>query len=379
MKASDLINNIMDCGIENFIGVPDSLLKEFFSELEKRNDVTNILTANEGLSVALAAGVYLSTGKSSCVYMQNSGLGNSINPLVSLISEEVYNIPMLLVVGWRGEPGVKDEPQHMLQGKITAPFFDILNIDYHVISKELIAKEIYEIFLDIKTQLSMGKRVALLVKKGAFESSSELCEPKLKREKELMTREEAVEGILDNLSIKNIIVSTTGKISRELYELNLKKFQLSKQTFLTVGSMGHASTIALGIALNKKQHKVICIDGDGAALMHLGSLSTIGELKPRNFVHIVVNNSAYESVGALKSTSNSVNFCEIAKAMGYDKVFLVESKSRLNDAIKYSINNFGLFFIEIIVSKTSRDNLMRPKETPIENKQIFMNFLEELI
>ncbi len=368
MEAKYLINKIKGLGIKLFTGVPDSLLKHFCYELELDNEIQSITAANEGASIAIAAGEYLSTNIPACVYLQNSGLGNTINPLISLMSEAVYNIPLLMVIGWRGEPGLEDEPQHSLQGELTKQTLEMMNIEVFEITKETSNNDLDNIFKNIETLLKEEKRVSLLVRRGALTSKET---SKSKKEDEFK-REDAIKLVVDNVNNKNLFVSTTGKISRELYELT-KDTPL--KPFLTVGSMGHASMIALGIANNDRKNKIYCLDGDGATLMHMGSLATIGDIAPKNYYHILLNNNSHESVGNMPTTSSKVNFIQIAEAVGYKKTFLVDNEKDLVNAIKYTQEHEGPIYIEVKVGNTSRDDLSRPKETPIENKKEFMKFI----
>ena len=361
-------------GTDFFAGVPDSLLKNFCAYLtDTVEDKHHIIAANEGCAVALAAGHYFATGTIPLVYMQNSGLGNTVNPLLSLTDKEVYSIPLLLLVGWRGEPGVHDEPQHIKQGKVTLSLFDAMQIPYCVLESEeqaavLQVKKAYEY---IKTE---SAPYALVIRKGTFDSytlqSNEVVPAK-------MSREEAIETIIMNTPERAAFVSTTGMASRELYELRVKHGQNHSRDFLTVGSMGHASQIALGIALSKPARKIFCIDGDGAAIMHMGALSTIGTKKPKNIIHICLNNGAHDSVGGQPTVGRKINLPGLALACGYDKALCVKTLQDLKSALNEFSANTGTFFIEVLVSKGARADLGRPKSSPIENKKAFMKFLEE--
>ena len=356
-----------------FTGVPDSLLKSFCAYLtDTAGSKNHIIAANEGCAVGLAAGHYFATGRVPLVYMQNSGLGNTVNPLLSLADREVYSVPLLLVIGWRGEPNVHDEPQHVKQGKVTCALLDAMEIPYCILSdEEAEAKvQLEKAYSHIKASSSP---YAVVVRKGIFDSYKLETNEAVPAE---MSREEAIEKIILNAPSNACFVSTTGMASRELYELRDKHGQGHAKDFLTVGSMGHASQIALGIALTKEDKTVFCIDGDGAAIMHLGGLTAIGSQRPKNMVHIVLNNGAHDSVGGQPTVGRKINLCAVAQACGYDKVVSVKTLEELQSRLKELCTNSGSVFIEVLVSKGARADLGRPKSSPIENKRAFMEFLE---
>lgn len=355
-----------------FTGVPDSLLKSFCAYLtDTAGSKNHIIAANEGCAVGLAAGYYFATGNVPLVYMQNSGLGNTVNPLLSLADREVYSVPMLLVIGWRGEPNVHDEPQHIKQGRVTCSLLDAMEIPYCILSdEEAEAKlQLEKAYSHIKASSSP---YAVVVRKGIFDSYKLKTNEAVPAE---MSREEAIEKIILNAPSNACFVSTTGMASRELYELRDKHGQGHAKDFLTVGSMGHASQIALGIALTKEDKTVFCIDGDGAAIMHLGGLTAIGSQRPKNMVHIVLNNGAHDSVGGQPTVGRKINLCAVAQACGYDKVVSVKTLEELQSRLKELCTNSGSVFIEVLVSKGARADLGRPKSSPIENKRAFMEFL----
>jgi len=374
INSIDLYNHLIKHNVNFFAGVPDSLLKEFclciddFAPKDK-----HIITANEGNAIALAAGYHLATKSIPLVYMQNSGLGNAINPLLSLCDPEVYSIPMLLMIGWRGEPGVKDEPQHIKQGKIQLELLETMNIPYEIISKD-VQKLYSKISNAIETAKHDKRPIVLLVKKGTFEKYDK--DIKL-TDSYQMLREEALEIILKNLDEDTIVVSTTGKTSREIFEIRKKRNQSHKKDFLTVGSMGHCSSIALGIALSSPHRQVVCIDGDGAMLMHLGSLTTVASLKPKNFRHILVNNGVHESVGGQATAANCIDLSSIIEAVGSSKIFKAETPNELKETISNFLYCTGPSFLEIKISPGSREKLGRPTIKPIDNKKDFMKFLKK--
>ena len=364
-------------GTDFFTGVPDSLLKNFCAYITDTADKTHhIIAANEGCAVGLAAGHYFATNTIPLVYMQNSGLGNTVNTLLSLADKAVYSVPLLLVIGWRGEPGVHDEPQHITQGKVTCALLDAMEISYCILSDEEaeVKLQLEKAYSYIKASSSP---YAIVVRKGIFDSYKLKTNEAVPAE---MSREEVIEKIILNAPSNACFVSTTGMASRELYELRDKHGQGHAKDFLTVGSMGHASQIALGIALSKPDKKIFCIDGDGAAIMHLGGLTAIGSQRPKNMVHIILNNGAHDSVGGQPTAARNINLCAIAEACGYGQAVCVRTQAELAAALANAVAapdaaDMAPVFIEILVSKGSRSDLGRPKSSPIENKRAFMGLL----
>ena len=358
-----------------FTGVPDSQLRPLCDYLMNTYGIDpkhHIIAANEGNAVAIAAGYYLSTQKIAVVYMQNSGEGNIINPVASLMNDKVYAIPCIFIIGWRGEPDVHDEPQHIFQGEVTLKLLSDMDISYYVISKETSEEELNQKLNEFKEKLSKGKQVAFVIKKGALE-----YEEKVKYVNSYeMNREEAIKHIV-SISKDDLMISTTGKASRELFEIREKNKEGHQYDFLTVGSMGHSSSIALGIALQKSNKKVWIIDGDGAVLMHMGSMAVIGANKPDNIIHIVINNGAHETVGGMPTVASKTNLCEIAKACGYQYVVQVKNYIELDKELINAKERNELTFIEICCSIGSRNDLGRPTTTPIQNKNDFMSYIRK--
>ena len=358
---------------EFFAGVPDSQLKALCSWLYDRYGVSDrhVIAANEGNAAALAAGYHLATGKVPVVYLQNSGLGNIVNPVASLLNEKVYGIPCLFIVGWRGEPGIHDEPQHIFQGEITLSLLENLSIPAYVIDKATTPEQVNAKLDEYRALFAQRKQAAFVVRKGALEYKGTTAYGN----SHPMTREEAIGRIL-SASGDDPVVSTTGKASREVYELREGRGQGHGHDFLTVGSMGHSSSIALGIALQKKDRRVWCLDGDGGLLMHLGAMALIGANKPANLVHIVLNNEAHESVGGMPTVAGRLDLPAIARACGYPSAVSVDSPEGLDRALETAKAAHQLSFIEVKCALGARDDLGRPTTTPAENKAAFMSALE---
>ncbi len=368
------IESLAAKGIDFFAGVPDSLLKNICAFISNTlDDRHNIIAANEGGAIGLAAGHYLATGHIPCVYMQNSGEGNAINPLASLTDKEVYNIPVLLVIGWRGEPGVHDEPQHVKQGKVTIPLLDAMGIRNEVLNQD---ESGFREQLDeaVRYMKETGEAFAFIVRKNTFEpyslQRSEVNEYPL-------SREEAIQTVASSLGPKDVIVSTTGMISRELFEYRAAKGQGHERDFLTVGSMGHANQIALGIALERTDRKVWCFDGDGAALMHLGSMAIVADKAPANYVHVIFNNGAHDSVGGQPTVGLKVSLTDVAKAVGYKEAVLATTAEELTVALQRIKACDGPVLLEVRVHRGNRKDLGRPTTTPIQNRDALMSFLNK--
>ncbi len=367
MKVKKLLEII---GADFYTGVPDSQLKALCDYLMNTYGIDkkhHIIAANEGNCVGLAAGYHLATGKVPVVYMQNSGEGNIINPLASLLNDKVYAIPMIFVIGWRGEPGIHDEPQHIYQGQVTVRLMEDMDVATFVIGKDTTDAELQTAVNDFKKLLENGKQVAFIVRKGALEYSE-----KVKYTNgNTMLREEIIQHIV-KVSGEDPIVSTTGKASRELFETREANGQSHKYDFLTVGSMGHSSSIALGVALNKPDRKIWCVDGDGAVLMHMGSMAVIGTNAPDNLVHIVINNGAHETVGGMPTVAEKIDVVAIAKACGYPNAVCVDSFEALDIELNKAKVKNELSLIEVKCSIGARADLGRPTTTALENKENFM-------
>lgn len=374
MDAGILLEACREAGIDFYTGVPDSYLKGLCDELYDRYGTqgeAHTVAHNEGGAVALCAGHYLATGRPALCYMQNSGLGNAVNPLASLMDEKVYRMPCLLVIGWRGEPGTKDEPQHVTQGAITQGQLELLHIPFQVLGPEDTEKSFGEKFSQLRDALAQGKVAALLARKGALTSGRHAACAASRP----MTREAAAGLVLSAAGAEDVFVCTTGKLSREVFELREGRGEDHGRDFLTVGSMGHASMIALQIAREKPDRRVWCLDGDGAALMHLGALALIGEKQPRNLIHVVINNGTHETVGGMPVCSGGLNLRGLALAAGYAAAETASDAGELADKLKAISGWEGPLLLEIRCANGSRADLGRPTTTPLQNRDALMAWL----
>ena len=373
MRVETLINIINS---DFYTGVPDSQLKALCNYLMSRYGIDpkhHIIAANEGNCTALAAGYHLATGKVPVVYMQNSGEGNIINPVASLLNEKVYAIPVIFIIGWRGEPGIHDEPQHIYQGEVTVKLLDDMGIESFIIGADTTEDEVTTKMKEFRKILADGKDVAFVIRKGALTDA-----PKVEYKNDnKMIREEIIQHIV-KASGEDPIISTTGKASRELFETRVANGQSHKYDFLTVGSMGHSSSIALGVALNKPNQRIWCVDGDGAVLMHMGAMAVVGANKPSNLIHIVINNGAHETVGGMPTVASQVDLVAIAKACGYPNAISVDNFEKLDKELEIAKSKNQLYFIEVKCSIGAREDLGRPTTTALENKNNFMEYLRNI-
>ena len=373
MKVEKLVEII---GSDFYTGVPDSQLKALCNYLMNTYGIDpkhHIIAANEGNCTALAAGYHLATGKVPVVYMQNSGEGNIINPVASLLNDKVYAIPVVFVVGWRGQPGIHDEPQHIYQGEVTVKLLEDMDIKTFIINKETTDEEAAAAMAEFRDVLANGKDVAFVIGKGALSYDGKI---EYKNDY-TMVREDIIQHIV-KASGEDPIVSTTGKASRELFETRVANGQSHKYDFLTVGSMGHSSSIALGVALNKPDTRIWCVDGDGAVLMHMGSMAVLGANKPKNLIHVIVNNGAHETVGGMPTVASQIDLVAIAKACGYPNAVCVDSFEALDRELKAAKARNELSLIEVKCSIGAREDLGRPTTTALENKQGFMEYLKTI-
>lgn len=373
IRPSYFYNLLIKNGTDFFAGVPDSLLKNFCAYVtDNAPSEKHIISANEGSATALACGYHMATGKIPMIYMQNSGEGNMVNPMLSLADRDVYSIPMLIVIGWRGEPGVHDEPQHVKQGKVTCDLLDAMKIPYEVLSENEaeLPCQFEKAYKYIKEN---NAQYAFVIRKNTFDEYKLVNNIPVEGK---MSREEAIEKIMLSADDKTAFVSTTGMASRELYELRDKHNQAHDRDFLTVGGMGHCSQIALAIAMNKADRQVYCIDGDGASIMQMGGMATIGTRNPSNMVHFVMNNGAHDSVGGQPTVGRQIDLCAIAAGCGYENVVKVETPEELDAVLHDDETKSKLTFVEVLVTKGARKDLGRPKSTPVQNKEALMDFLK---
>jgi phosphonopyruvate decarboxylase len=352
-------------------GVPDSLLKDLNScILDVHPKSKHVIAPNEGISISLSIGNYIASGDIPLVYMQNSGIGNAINPLISLADKDVYGIPMVILIGWRGEPGTKDEPQHYKQGLIQEDLLNSLQIPYFKLnSNSLDFSDTVSKAYELASEVSCP--VVLLVSKGTFSKYNEVS----LEAKTRLTRENAIKLVIDSVSDNSVFIGTTGKASRELYEVRQSKNQDTNIDFLTVGGMGHASSIAAGISMDTDKN-VVCLDGDGALLMHMGALVSNVSVASSNFLHVILNNEVHDSVGGQPTMINKVNLSQLALSVGYKQAIRCENEEDFKLALNEYEKTQGPFLIEFLVSAGSRAELGRPKESPKQNLAAFMNDLK---
>lgn len=374
IRPEYFIETLRGLGIDFYAGVPDSLLKNICAYISDTMDERhNIITANEGGAVGLAAGYHLATGKIPVVYMQNSGEGNIINPLASLTDKDVYGIPVLLVIGWRGKPGVHDEPQHVKQGKVTLPLLDTMGVPYQVLAKDE-AEAGRQLKEAVDRMNATSEVYALVIEKDTFEPYK--LQNVVNRDLPL-SREEAIQKVAASIGEKDVIVSTTGMISRELFEYRTAMGQGHERDFLTVGSMGHASQIALGIAMEKQDRRVWCFDGDGASIMHMGGMAIVASKHPGNYIHVVFNNGAHDSVGGQPTVGLDIDLPAVARAVGYADACSVTTEEELSQSLANLKSAKGPVLLQVCVRKGNRKDLGRPTTTPVENKEALMAFLEK--
>lgn len=367
IQPQDFLQQLTKAGIRFYAGVPDSLLKGLLAAIARQFHGEHFIAANEGAAIGLATGYHLATGNVPAVYLQNSGLGNIINPLTSLTDKDMYSIPMLLIIGWRGEPGVKDEPQHLVMGKITPTLLHQLNVPFIVLKKSDEAEWVEAVQEAVTMAKAKTRPVALLVESGVFPPE----ENGVKNKYEL-SAEEAISLLYDQLTENDIVICTTGKIGRAFYAVNESR-QRIKKYFLNVGSMGHAVSIATGLALHIKQ-RVIVLDGDGSLLMHMGAMALPAFLKLKNLTYVILNNGAHGSVGAQPTLGYAVDFCLIAEGCGFQHPVRISSREEWEELGYYGEADF----LEIRINTNSSDSLPRPKATPLEAKEAFMKALKEI-
>jgi phosphonopyruvate decarboxylase len=374
IRPEFFVNILKEHSLDFYAGVPDSLLKNICAYITDNLPAKqNIIAANEGGAMGIAAGYHLATGKIPVVYMQNSGEGNIINPLASLTDKEVYNIPVLLLIGWRGRPGVKDEPQHVKQGKVTTGLLNVMGINYAILPKDE-AEAAKQIKIAVNHMKTTNECYALVIEKDTFDDYKL---QNVEKNDLSMSREEAIQKVAADIEDTACVVATTGMISRELFEARTAWNQGHERDFLTVGSMGHASQIALGIALQKPERKIYCFDGDGASLMHMGNMAITASMNCKNYVHVVFNNGAHDSVGGQPTVGLKMDLCGVAKAVGYKATYSVETMEQLEVSLAEIKDVEGPALLQVCVKKGNRKDLGRPTTTPVQNKEALMGFLSK--
>ena len=347
-----------------FTGVPDSVLKELSYTLQNKDKKEHIIATNEGTAVSIGIGHYLSTKEVPCVYMQNSGLSNALNPLLSIAHEKVYAIPLILIIGWRGSPRIKDEPQHNVKGKITESILKLLNIKYTILRS---INDLDKFEKQIKFSKKKNSIVACLIEQGTLEKID-----RIKKNSDFykLNKELFLKTLLQSLDKNTKVISSTGYNSRELMHIRSKYKIIKTKDFYMVGGMGHTSSVALGYSLTSKK-KIICIDGDGSFLMHLGAIKTAGTFANKNFKYILLNNNSHDSVGGQNTYANNINFEKLSKSLGFKKFYSIKNDKNLKKTIKTFLSDDTLSFLEVKVSNSKIKNLPRPTDL-IKIKNEFM-------
>ena len=364
IKVSSLINLLKKNNSNFYTGVPDSVLKELSYSLQKKVKKNHIIATSEGSAVSLGIGHYLSTKKIPCVYMQNSGLSNALNPLISIAHEKVYSIPLILIIGWRGSPKINDEPQHKVKGKITESILKLLNIKYTIIRTN---NDLKNFDKQIKVAKKKNGIVACLIEQGTLEKKINTVK---KKDFYSLDKELFLKTFLQTLKKNTKIISSTGYNSRELMYLRDKYKIKNSSDFYMVGGMGHTASVALGYSLASKK-KIVCIDGDGSLLMHLGSIKTAGSFAGKNFKYIVLNNNSHDSVGGQNTYANDIDFEKLSKSLGFKKFYSIKSDKNLKANIQKFLNGNTLNFLEVKVSNSKIKKLPRPTNL-IQIKKLFM-------
>jgi phosphonopyruvate decarboxylase len=367
------VEHLAELGVTMYTGVPDSLLKSFGKHVhEALPREQHVIAANEGAAVGIALGHHLRTAEVPVVYLQNSGFGNTINPLLSLADPDVYGVPMLVIVGWRGQPGVKDEPQHVKQGRIMTALLDALELPWSVLPPDTADAE-KTVEEAVRTAQAGRTPYVLLVEKGTFAPTPAAADSRpAAAEAELPSREEALVALVEAVGDGHILISTTGMLSRELFELRERTGSDGSRDFLTVGGMGHASAIALGVALREPDREVWCLDGDGALLMHAGSLAVNADHAPENYLHVVFNNGVHDSVGGQPTSISNVDVPATARAMGYRHAVATSDLTALAELVADLRRHTGPSLLELRVRPGNRPDIGRPTRTPAGSKEAFM-------
>ena len=364
IKVSSLISLLEKNNSRFFTGVPDSVLKGLSSYLQNKDKKKHIIATNEGSAVSIGIGHYLSTKKVPCVYMQNSGLSNALNPLISIAHKKVYSIPLILIIGWRGSPRIKDEPQHNVKGKITEQILKLLNIKYTILRSN---NDLNKFDKQIKIAKKNKSIIACLIEQGTLEKNNKIIK---RKDYYKLNKEFFLKTLLESLEKKTKIISSTGYNSRELMHLREKYKLKNSKDFYMVGGMGHTSSVALGYSLTNKS-KTICIDGDGSFLMHLGSIKTAATFANKNFKYILLNNNSHDSVGGQSTYTNNIDFKQFSKSLGFKNFYCIKDDKNLKKNIKKFLSGNSLNFLEVNVANSKIKNLPRPTDL-IKIKNQFM-------
>ena len=364
IKVNTLISLLRKNNSDFFTGVPDSILKELSFSLQNKDKNNHVIATNEGSAVSLGIGHYLSTKKIPCVYMQNSGLSNALNPLISIAHKRVYSIPLILIIGWRGSPRIKDEPQHNVKGEITESILKLLNIRYTILRSN---NDLNKFDKQLKAAKKKNSIVAGLIEQGTLEKIKKVDK---KKNFYNLNKEFFLKTLLQALQKDAKVISSTGFNSRELMYLRDKYKITNSKDFYMVGGMGHTASVALGYSLSSKK-QIICIDGDGSLLMHLGSIKTVGTFANKNFKYILLNNNSHDSVGGQKTYANDINFEKLSKSLGFKKFYSIKSDKNLKKNITTFLSEKSLSFLEVKISKSKIKKLPRPKDL-IKIKKLFM-------
>jgi phosphonopyruvate decarboxylase len=364
IKVSSLISLLEKNNSRFFTGVPDSVLKGLSSYLQNKDEKKHIIATNEGSAVSIGIGYYLSTKKVPCVYMQNSGLSNALNPLISIAHKKVYSIPLILIIGWRGSPRIKDEPQHNVKGKITEQILKLLNIKYTILRSN---NDLNKFDKQIKIAKKNKSITACLIEQGTLEKNNKIIK---RKDYYKLNKEFFLKTLLESLEKKTKIISSTGYNSRELMHLREKYKLKNSKDFYMVGGMGHTSSVALGYSLTNKS-KTICIDGDGSFLMHLGSIKTVATFANKNFRYVLLNNNSHDSVGGQSTYANNIDFKKFSKSLGFKNFYCIKDDKNLKRNIKKFLSGNSLNFLEVKVTNSKIKNLPRPTDL-IKIKNQFM-------
>jgi phosphonopyruvate decarboxylase len=370
LSPEKLVRWLAENGVTFATGIPDSVLGGLCWELMKETSgINHVIACNEAAAVATAIGWHIGTNSIPLVYLQNSGLGSAVNPLASLAAGEVFHVPVLLLIGWRGKPGRLDEPQHRLMGSATVPILNCLGIPVDELppDEEIAHDAITKIFGEIRVT---GESRALVVEMGTIGPSESI--PWSRYHAGLWTGAEALRHLCRRMPKDDLCVSTVGLVSRLLAAYRSGHRQEPANDLLAVGGLGLVSQLALGLALATPTRRIWCFDGDGSLLMHLGALTSVGASKPKNFVHVLFNNGIHESVGGLPSANQDTAFLQISRACGYKWDASAANAADLDILDHWLQDRDGPYFLELRVSRNVDLEVGRPRTSPRANKDMVM-------